>query len=363
MVTVLGSKPNLYLASTSEVEYLHCVRKIRGSTSSILITIFLATVIITLTITMTSTADRAYGQPNPKNLIITDSPNMQNIPAKKVQVGDIDIAYKMLGKGDPILLISGSSSDMNAWQPSTLRDLSSNHTVIVFDNRGVGNTTSGSAPFTSEQLANDTAGLLDALKIPKADVLGYSLGSFVAQQLIVSHPEKVNRLILVAASCGGKESIPRSPELVEFFSEMVNKSINNIPITPQDVKTLLTISMGSAWMELHPNFLETIPSDIDLFAGIPPNTIKQQNDIAQDWQATNWSGVCDELTKVSNPTLIITGTHDINVPSGNSLVIAGKIPGAWLVQIKDAGHALFDQYPENLNVVLQTFLSTTTPSS
>jgi len=363
IVTVLGSKTNLYLVTTSELEYLHCVRKIRGSTSSILITIFLVTVIITLTITMTSTANRVYGQPNPMNLTIADSPNIQNIPAKKVQVGDIDIAYKMLGKGDPILLISGSSSDMNAWQPSILRDLSSNHTVIVFDSRGIGKTTTGSKPLSIQQLANDTAGLLDALEIQEADVLGYSLGSFVAQQLTISHPEKVNRLILVAASCGGKEGIPRSPELVEFFSEMVNRSINNIPITPQDVKTLLTISMGSAWMELHPNFLETIPSDIDLFAGIPPNTIKQQNDIAQDWQATNWSGICDELTKVSNPALIITGTHSNNVPPGNSLVIAGKIPGAWLVQIKDAGHAIFDQYPEKLNSVLQTFLSATTPSS
>jgi pimeloyl-ACP methyl ester carboxylesterase len=61
--------------------------------------------------------------------------------------------------------------------------------------------------------------------------------------------------------------------------------------------------------------------------------------------------------------LIITGTHDNNVPPGNSLVIAGKIPGAWLVQIKDADHAIFDQYPEKLNSVLQTFLSATTPSS
>jgi len=87
------------------------------------------------------------------NLTVADSPNIQNIPAKQVHVGDIDIAYKMLGKGDPILLISGSSSDMNAWQPSILRDLSSNHTVIVFDNRGVGNTTPGSKPFSIQQLA------------------------------------------------------------------------------------------------------------------------------------------------------------------------------------------------------------------
>ena len=97
---------------------------------------------------MTSTANRVYGQPNPMNLTIADSPNIHYIPAKKVQVGDIQIAYKMLGKGDPILLISGSSSDMNTWQPSILRDFSSNHTVIVFDNRRVGNTTTGSKSFS-----------------------------------------------------------------------------------------------------------------------------------------------------------------------------------------------------------------------
>jgi hypothetical protein len=82
-VTVLGSKPNLYLAYTSELEYLHCVRMIRGSTSSILITIFLVTVIITLPTIMTSTANRVHGQPNPMNFNIADSSNIQNIPTKK----------------------------------------------------------------------------------------------------------------------------------------------------------------------------------------------------------------------------------------------------------------------------------------
>jgi pimeloyl-ACP methyl ester carboxylesterase len=106
---------------------------------------------------------------------------------------------------------------MNAWEPSTLRELSSNHTVIVFDYRGVGNTTTGTKSFSIQQLANDTAGLLDALKIRKTDVLGYSLGSFVAQQLTVTHPEKINRIILIGASCGRKEGIPVSPQLVYFF--------------------------------------------------------------------------------------------------------------------------------------------------
>ncbi|MDQ3903302.1 MAG: alpha/beta hydrolase, partial [Thermoproteota archaeon] len=145
----------------------------------------------------------AYSQTNQ-----TSSFDVQNIPAKKVNVGDINIAYKLFGKGDPFLLISGSGLVMDAWDPTMLRDLASNHTVIIFDNRGVGNTTAGDKPFSIAQFANDTAGLLDALKIQKADVLGFSMASFIAQELALLHPEKVNRLVLYGASCGGKENIP-----------------------------------------------------------------------------------------------------------------------------------------------------------
>src|SRR5215469_4831381 len=274
-----------------------------------------------------------YGQsdPNQMNSNITSSVNIQDIPLKKVHVGDIDIAYKTLGKDRPFLLISGAGVNMDGWEPSTLKNLSTNHTAIVFDNRGVGNTTTGTKPFSIQQLANDTVGLLDALKIQKADVLGYSLGSYVAQQLIATHPEKVNRLLLVAASCGGKESTPPSPQVVKFFPEMTNKLTNNVPITPHDVRTLMFIAMGSAWMKSHPNFLQTVHEAKDLIGDIPLNTYKQQLGIAFAWMSTNWSGVCDKLTRVSSPTLIVSGTDDNNVPSGNSLIIAAKIPGAWLV--------------------------------
>src|ERR687890_69456 len=125
-----------------------------------------------------TTSNFAYGQQQPNQMNsnnITNSLDIHSIPAKKVHVGDIEIAYKTFGKGAPILLVSGAGGDMNGWDPSTLKVLSSNHTVIVFDNRGVGNTTTGSKPFSIQQFANDTVGLLDALKIQKVDVLGYSL--------------------------------------------------------------------------------------------------------------------------------------------------------------------------------------------
>jgi pimeloyl-ACP methyl ester carboxylesterase len=291
-------------------------------------------------------------------------PNIQNIPVQKVQVGDIDVAYKMFGKGDPIILFNGASDNMDAWDPSFISDLSSNHTVIVFDQRGIGNTTAGSKPYTEQQLANDTAGLLDALKIPKADVMGYSLGSYLAQQLTMMYPEKVNRLVLVASSCGGIDHTPKPAEFIKLQSDIVNKSLNNIPITTEEIKSLVAGSLGEGWIRLHPESLD-IPSNItslqQLKPGLPPEIVNNQNNVGKHWEDNpTWSGACDELAKLAKPTLVITGTDDNQYqPHENSLVIAEKIPGAWLVQIENAGHAVMDQYPDEISKILQTFLSTT----
>ena len=337
------------------------------NTSTVLITIFLFVVIITLPATMTTTTiNRVYGQqPDRMDLNITDSSaNIQNTSEKIVQVGDIEIAYKMVGKGEPILLISGGSADKNAWDPSFISDLSSNHTVIIFDNRGVGNTTIGSQPYTIEQLANDTAGLLDALKIQNANVLGYSLGSWIAEQLTITYPEKVSRLILVGSSCGGKDLVPKPPEFLRLQAEIVDKISNNVSISREENIALANASLGGGWIRLHPESLENITEGQGFFAGISPEAQEGQANIGLRWEATNWNGVCDELAKLAKPTLVITGTDDNYYnPHQNALVIAGKIPGAWLVQIANAGHAVMDQYPDEINKVLQTFLSTSTTTT
>jgi pimeloyl-ACP methyl ester carboxylesterase len=308
----------------------------------------------------------SQSDPDQVNSNITNLVNIQDTPLEKVRVGDIDVAYKMFGKGDPILLYNGASDGMDAWDPSFLKGLSSNHTVIAFDQRGIGNTTTGSKPYTMQQLANDTAGLMDALKIQQADVFGYSLGSEIAQQFTVSHPDKVNRLILVAATCGGKDSIPKPAEFKKLQSEIVNKSLNNGSISQEEIKSLVSASLGSGWIKLHPESLD-VPANITLQQMKPslsPDAMKNQMNVGFAWEATNWNGACDELAKIAKPTLVITGTDDNNyMPHANALVIAGKIPGAWLVQIKDAGHAVMDQYPDEISKILNTFLSTTTPPS
>jgi len=322
----------------------------------VLSVILLFALIIPISILVTN-KPLVYGQTNQT----VSNADLLNVPAKKVHVGDIDIAYKMLGKGDPILLFNGASDNMNAWDPSFLKGISSNHTVIVFDSRGVGNTTAGSKPYSMQLLANDTAGLLDALNIDKADVFGYSLGSFIAQQFAVMYPEKTNSLILVASMCGGKDGINQPPEFIKLQYEIVNKSLNNVPISQEEMKSLVSASLGSGWIRLHPESLD-IPANMtfqQMKPGLSPDTMNNQNNVGHSWTATNWSGACDELARIAKPTLVITGTDDnLYVPHDNSFKIVEKIPGAWLVQIKDAGHAVMDQYPVEFGKILQTFLST-----
>ena len=225
----------------------------------------------------------------------TNSINMQDVPLEKVHVGDIDVAYKTFGKGDPIILFNGASDSMDAWDPSFLTSISSNHTVIVFDQRGIGNSTVGSKPYTYPQLANDTAGLLDALKIPKADVMGYSLGGHIAQAFTISYPEKVSRLILAGASCGGKESMSKPPEFLNLQNEIVNKISNNVTISREENIELLNATLGAGWIRLHPESLENVTEGKGFFGSISPEAQEGQNNIGHSWEATNWDGVCEEL--------------------------------------------------------------------
>jgi len=195
-----------------------------------------------------------YGQSNPNqvNSNTTNSVNIQDIPVKKIHVGDIDVAYKVFGKDDPILLIPGGSDGLSRWDPTLLKTLSSNHTVIVFDPRGIGNTTIGSKPYTPSQLANDTTGLMDALKIPKAAVMGYSLGSYIAQQVTMMHPDKVNSLVLIGSSCGGKDHTPKPPEFIKLQSDIVNEGLNHIPVSHAQMQALTVAALGPGWiMVLH----------------------------------------------------------------------------------------------------------------
>lgn len=277
------------------------------------------------------------------NFFTTDSNNgtssslIKNVATKKIHVGDIDMAYKIIGKGKPLILIAGSGASMDMWDPQLLKQLSVNHTVIIFDSRGKGQTSVGTVKnMTMYQFANDTAGLIDALEIKEpVDVLGASLGGFIAQELVLSHPDKVNRLILYASDCNGKIAIPSRP--APFASTPIDQA-----------RIIADMIFPEQWKKEHPNYLSYMPL-------VPIPSLAA---IQLEGQAINsWKGSCDRVADIHNPTLVIVGTEDEIVPPSYSLPLAEKIPGAWFIQINGGGHGLMYQYPQQFTSVLKTFLS------
>jgi pimeloyl-ACP methyl ester carboxylesterase len=121
-------------------------------------------------------------------------------------------------------------------------------------------------------------------------------------------------------------------------SDIVNKTLNNVSISQEEMKSLVSGSLGSGWIRLHPESVENIPENLTLRQAKPSLTLdamKNQMNTGFAWEATNWNGACDELEKIAKPTLVIAGTDDNNyVPHANALVIAGKIPGPGLYRSK-----------------------------
>ncbi len=268
---------------------------------------------------------------------------------KKIRVGDIDIAYQIFGKGDPLLFIPGFSMTMDMWEPM-LNGLPENHTMILFDNRGIGQTTTGNetiitndTAFTIDQFAKDTAALIDALEIRQpVDVVRLSLGGFTAQELALLHPEKVNRLILVASNCGGNQTIP--PEVSpQVFKSMVSGNATE--------EVFLHTLFPQDWIQNNTQYIE----NEFIF---PMGKVSSENLQLQSAAAGKWDS-CEKLSDISKETLVMTGTQDITSPPTNSIVLAEKIPGAWLVQIEGGGHGLMFQYPENFAKILENFLQVT----
>jgi pimeloyl-ACP methyl ester carboxylesterase len=268
---------------------------------------------------------------------------LDNMPSQNITIGDIDIAYKQIGEADakPIILITGGGATMDMWNPLLLENLvSANYRVIIFENRGVGESTGGTKEVSISQFANDTSGLLDALRIEKADVLGWSMGGFIAQQLALTYPDKVDNLILYATSCGGPSDRPTPPEVIQI-------NTNTSMSTQERIQKLGPLLFAPAsWFKAHPDYLNYFP--------VPKEIVPQEIHRQQLNAAATWTGTCNALSNITQPTLVIVGTDDD--PAPDSLTLAEGIPGSWLIQIKDAGHGLMYQHPDEFNRILMAFL-------
>jgi pimeloyl-ACP methyl ester carboxylesterase len=282
--------------------------------------------------------------------VSTKKIDVTKIETRMIHSGDIDIAFKTFGKGNPLVLIMGYSGTMVFWDPVVLGDLASHYEVIIFDNRGMGSTGASDREFTIEQFADDTAGLMDALKIKKVHVLGWSMGTNIAIEFAIRYPDKVNKLILYAADCGGKEAIQPSPDVIDMMRQSTDTTSNAREIAER----LVNLLFPEKWLRENRDLWKYYSAAAT--SAIPTETSRKQNIDRQFKAMETWQGAYTRLPRLTRPTLLITGTDDILTPPQNSQILAARIPRARLLEIKGGGHGLMYQYPKRFSRAVLTFL-------
>ncbi len=258
-----------------------------------------------------------------------------------VQVGDIRMGYRIYGNGYPLVMIMGYGSTMKLWEPGLIRALSSDFKLIVFDNRGLGNTEVGQRPFTIEQFADDTAGLMEALGIRQAHVLGWSMGALIAEEVVLRHTGKVNKLVLYAAHCRAS-LFPPTPEVIHQLTDRSG--------TPREQgMRFISLLFPPDWLQSHGERIKEV--FYRPMGKIPAETITKQSLAIETWK-----GCCDRLGEINNPMLIIAGADDVLVPPQNASYLAGKVPNSQLVLSENGGHGLMFQYPDQFSEKVIDFL-------
>lgn len=259
----------------------------------------------------------------------------------KARVNDIEMAYREFGRGYPLILIMGYSGTMDFWSPAVLRELARHYRVIVFDNRGMGSSTAGVKKFTIPQFTDDAAGLLTALKIRQAHVLGWSMGTNIALDLAIRYPDKVNKLIIYAGDPGGKAAILPAPAAMRMMTDTSG--------TPQERgMRLLKLMFPADWLKKNPDPRRYLPAQTE--------TSSAQNIDRQTEAMASWAGCYSKLSSIKSPTLLLTGTDDILTPPENTSLLAKKIAGAKVAKIKGGGHGMMFQYPEKFTRIILDFL-------
>jgi pimeloyl-ACP methyl ester carboxylesterase len=232
---------------------------------------------------------------------------------------------------------------MDMWDPVFVRQLASNYRVIMFDNRGMGGSTAPPGAFSIEQFAADTAGLMDALNIPKAHVLGFSMGTYVAQELVLRQPAKVSKLVLYAADCGG-------PQAIDPSEDVLRQLFDTSGTAEERGRRLIRLLVPADWLQQNEAYIRAVLFSRPIAPSPPQNVARQAAAMER------WPGVCGRLREITSPTLLVTGTADVITPPQNSVMMARLIRGSRLVQIPDGGHGVMYQWPTRVGQLVRMFL-------
>ncbi len=247
------------------------------------------------------------------------------------------------GEGPPLLLIMGMSGNVVHWTEPFLQGLAERFDVIAFDHRGVGWSDRVSDPFSIADLADDAVAVLDGLGIERAHVMGISMGGMVAQELALTHPDRVDRLVLGCTYSGGEGSALADPEAFRPLAEaMAARDADAAMRAGFELNLSTTHAQVAGAFEEFDRIGRTKP------AATPVIMLQ-----LQAIQAHDTSG---RLPSLDVPTLVVHGTEDRMLGVDNGRMIARLIPGARLEELEGAGHLFWWEQNERTLALLDEFL-------
>lgn len=246
-----------------------------------------------------------------------------------ITVDGVSFAYRDVGPktGVPLVVFNHWGAVLDNFDPGIIDGLAKKRRVITTDYRGIGGS-EGSAPLTVGEMADDAIGLIRALGVDKADLLGFSLGGFVAQDIALKAPERVRRLILTGTGPAGGTGIDR---VGPVSWPLMIKGL----LTLRDPKFYLFFTSTANGRQAASAFLQRLKErQQDRDKGPTPRALLRQLKAIRAWgkQAPQ------DLARLRAPTLIVNGDSDIMVPTVNSVALSNRIPDAQLIIYQDAGH-------------------------
>src|SRR5262245_728393 len=265
-------------------------------------------------------------------------------------------AYRRLGGGirRPLLCLQHFTGTLDNWDPSVTDPLASDRDVILFDNAGVGRST-GKVPTTVAEMARHALDFLDALCVTSCDVLGFSLGGMVAQQMALDRPSAVHRMILVGTAPRGGDDIMHldKPSLARHLGDPTLKGyavLQKIFFAP----TPSSQAAGGAFIER----LAQRTEDLDSPSG--PDVAAAQMAAFRVWVQSTESAFHD-LERIHQPTLVINGIHDEMIPVANSYRLVENLANAVLLVYPDSGHGSLFQFHDSFTRQAAAFLASDSP--
>ncbi len=253
-----------------------------------------------------------------------------------VHAGEVRFAYRRFGNpsATPLVFLQHFRGSMDNWDPALLNGFAKDRTVITFDNAGVG-LSSGEVPDTVAAMAERALDFLDALQLRQVDLLGFSLGGYIAQHLALHRPQLVRRLILTGTGPGkGEGTQDLNPTILDAAS---------LPPSPNGLLQLFfepsatSQAAGAAFLER----LQTRAGERD--PSLVGSGVQAQRTALTRWDQGE-DAAYPHLREIAHPVLVASGNHDLIIPTVNAVRLAQRLPNAQLILYPDSGHGFLFQY-------------------